>query len=79
MLQQLKSMSSPLSPGGNQSIRKYKDLPPQDDLGNVNPTTIQLMNPRPVISTHTHEETFFELFYDLIIVVVLMKLSYLKV
>ena len=32
----------------------------------------------PAMHEHHHEETFFELFYDLIIVVVLMKLSYLK-
>ena len=32
----------------------------------------------PLAHSHHHEETFFELFYDLIIVVVLMKLSYLK-
>lgn len=32
----------------------------------------------PEIHEEPHEETFFELFYDLLLVVVFMKLAYLK-
>mmetsp|Transcript_50693 Transcript_50693/g.64944 ORF Transcript_50693/g.64944 Transcript_50693/m.64944 type:complete len:1082 (-) Transcript_50693:161-3406(-) len=58
--------------------KHHDDLPPLDASGHINPTRIMVFNPNPVLHIHSHEETFFELFYDLIIVVVLMKLSFLK-
>lgn len=47
------------------------------DHGHYSPMKIKRVH-QPTVHSHHHEETFFELFYDLIIVVVLMKLSYLK-
>lgn len=40
---------------------------------------IKLVRWTPQVLSKGHEETHFELFYDLIIVVVLMNLGYLKV
>jgi len=58
--------------------RKRSMVPTFDEHGHANPFTIRYFNSTPLVHVHHHEETFFELFYDLIIVVVLMKLSYLK-
>jgi len=55
------------------------EMPVIDEHGHANPATIKWYTTAPMVHQHHHEETFFELFYDLIIVVVLMKLSYLKV
>jgi len=46
-------------------------------MSNVHQLTLKVAREQKV-HEDTHEETFFELFYDLILVVVFIKLSYLK-
>lgn len=58
--------------------KQRSTMPVIDSHGHTNAASIRWFQRRPMVHVHHHEETFFELFYDLIIVVVLMKLSYLK-
>lgn len=61
------------------ALKKARSMMPSiDSHGHEMPSTIKYFTSAPLVHVHHHEETFFELFYDLIIVVVLMKLSYLK-